>query len=125
MTIPSLHGNWIDLLVIMIIFIYLVSGWSRGFIIGILDLVGFLLSFIGALKLYSLVGAFLIANFSLSRGIANALGFLLSGIMVELLFSTLIHLFLENIIPKFIKSDKTFDRFKFLFKSSHKASNFT
>lgn len=116
MNIPALHGNWVDLAIIIIILVYLASGWGRGFVLGILDLVGFLLSFVGALKFYSIVGAFLIANFSLSRGIANALGFLLSGIMTELIYSLLTRVLLENFYPKFLQTNKNRDRLNLVFR---------
>ena len=87
MNIPALHGNWIDLAIILIVIFYLWGGWGRGFILGIIDLWGFLFSFFAALKFYSVVGGLIVNNFSLSVGIANASGFLLSGIIAEIVFS--------------------------------------
>ena len=61
---PSLHGNWVDLGIIVLLILYL-FGWGRGFILGMIDLSGFILSFVAALRLYPIFGEILIANFSL------------------------------------------------------------
>ncbi len=91
MNIPALHGNWVDLVIILVVLFYLWGGWGRGLVLGIIDLWGFLFSFFSALKLYSAIGNLLVNNFSLSVGIANASGFLLSGIIAEIVFSLLVN----------------------------------
>lgn len=103
MALPSLSGNWIDLLIILVILFYLWGSWSRGLIFGILDLGGFFLSFFAALRFYSFLGELLVANFSLSPGIANAGGFLLGGILAEMLFSVVINLLAKKTYQKFLK----------------------
>lgn len=90
MDIPALHGNWVDLGIIIVVLAYLLGGWGRGLILGMIDLLGFLISFAAALKFYPLVGKILIDNFSLTKGIAHASGFLMTGILVEMLFSFLV-----------------------------------
>jgi uncharacterized protein YkwD len=103
MDFPSLHGNWVDLVILSIVFLYLVSGWSRGLFLGILDLGGFLLSFVASLKFYATIGELLTVNFSLSKGIANALGFFLAGFLAEFFLSTVINLFFQKIYPEVVK----------------------
>lgn len=92
MNIPALHGNWVDLAIIFIIFFYLL-GWKRGFLFGLIDLLGFVFSFICALRLYSFFGELLVSNFSLPKGLANAAGFFIAGILAEVMFSALINYF--------------------------------
>lgn len=92
MNLPALHGNWVDLVIILILLFYLGGGIGRGFVLSTINLGGFLLSFAVGLKLYSRVGDILIANFALSRGIANAAGFLICGLATELIISYLINL---------------------------------
>lgn len=99
MNFPALHGNWVDLAILIEIFFYLLGGWGRGLVLGILDLGGLLLSFFAALKFYSFVGELLVVNFSLPRGIANASGFLISGLLAELLLSFVINFIFRKIYP--------------------------
>ncbi|MBI2611470.1 CvpA family protein [Candidatus Gottesmanbacteria bacterium] len=100
MIFPSLKGNWIDLLILLVFGYYFYQGLSRGFLLGLLDVGGFLLSFLSALKLYKWVGTLLVDNFSLPPGIANASGFLLVGFVAEVLFSKLISFSYERWYPK-------------------------
>lgn len=81
-------------------------------ILGILDLGGFLLSFFIALKSYTYIGFALIENFSIPRGIANASGFLLGGLLVEAFFSLLISLFAGKIYRRIIKWDEHRELFR-------------
>lgn len=95
--LPSLNGNWVDLLIILVVFFYLLSGWRRGFVGGILDLAGFVFSFLLAFKFYSFFGDLLISNFSLPRGIAYAVGFLFTGLLGETIFSFLMSVLYKTI----------------------------
>ena len=95
--IPALNGNWIDLLIILAFLIYLFGGIRRGFILGLLDLTSFILSFFSAVKFYSFGASLLIANFNLPRGISNALGFLLVGFISELILSFVAHQIIKYI----------------------------
>ncbi len=97
MNIPALHGNWVDLLVLLITFFYIWEGTSRGFFLGILDVGGFLLSFFVSLKFYGVVGSFLIENFSLPKGIANAIGFLVAGFVAEIIFSSIFNILYKRL----------------------------
>lgn len=100
MTLPSLQGNWVDLVIVSVVILYLIGGWSRGLLLGLVDLGGFILSFIASLKFYSVVGEFLMTNFSLTRGIANAVGFFLAGFVFEIFFSLIIKFFFRKVYPK-------------------------
>jgi len=96
MNLPVLHGNWIDLLLLILVVFYLMEGVGRGFILSLLDLGGFVVSFVASLKFYSFFGDLLVTNFSISRGISNALGFLLAGVLSELVLSLLIRVILQK-----------------------------
>lgn len=96
MDFPSLHGNWVDLAILIEIFLYLLGGWGRGFVLGFLDLGGLILSFFVSLKFYAITGQILVDNFSLPKGIADASGFLLSGILTEILLSFFINFFFRK-----------------------------
>lgn len=99
MKFPALNGNWVDLVIILEIFFYLLGGWGRGLFLGILDLGGFLLSFFASLKFYSVIGELLVVNFSLPHGISNAAGFLLTGLLSEIILNILINFFFRKFYP--------------------------
>lgn len=98
--LPALHGNWVDLAIILITLFYILGGWGRGFILGIIDLAGFILSFFASLRLYKTLGGIIIDNFSLPSGIANAVGFLLAGLFTEIIFSTIVSVLYKKIYRK-------------------------
>lgn len=118
MDFSVLHGNWVDLAILLVIVFYSANGLGRGFIMGLLDLGGFLLSFISAVKFYNFFGELLVIYFSLPKGIANALGFLIAGIISETCFSILINLAAKFIYPK-IKTEEKQRPLKLFFKLDH------
>lgn len=99
MNLSSLHGNWVDLVILLILCIYILEGWGRGMVLGIAGFGGFLLSFITSLKFYNAVGKILVSNFALSTGIANAAGFLLVGFTAEVIFSLVISITARKLYP--------------------------
>ncbi len=89
MNIPALKGNWVDFIIILFLLLLIWDGWGRGFIHTLLELIVFGASFILALKFYPLIANLLIDNFSFSRGIANAVGFFVLGLILEQILSAL------------------------------------
>lgn len=90
MNIPSLHGNWVDLLIILFVLFYIWDGWGKGFVQLASDWVVFLLSFIIALKLYPFVSQLLSANFSFPQGLAKAIGFFVLAVVIEQILSQIV-----------------------------------
>ncbi|MCL5675518.1 MAG: CvpA family protein [Patescibacteria group bacterium] len=97
--LPLLHGNWVDLIIILVLLWFVVDGIGRGFLSGFLELLVFGGSFFLALKSYGLLSYLLVGNFSLTKGIADALGFLLAGFLSEVILAFLSQLLLEK-LPK-------------------------
>jgi len=89
MFFPSLHGNWVDFLIILFVVFYIWDGWGKGFISQMLDLVVFIGAFLLALKLYPFLANILVANFSFPQGIARAGGFFILGIVLEQVLANL------------------------------------
>lgn len=116
MNLPAFHGNWVDLLIIFFTIFYLAGGWRRGFILGILDLFGFLVSFFSALRFYSFFGLLLIANFSIPKGIAYAVGFLLAGMISEMCLSIFIQFVVKKFYPKIIAHVKQNRKLMLIFR---------
>lgn len=91
--------NGLDLVILAIILFYAYEGYSLGFIHAFSDLLSFILSFILALKVYGFIGKVLIAIFSLPPGFANAIGFFLAALIIEIILSILFRKLLHKIPP--------------------------
>lgn len=104
MNTPSLSGNWVDLFLIIFLISFVLSGVGRGFIINLIDVVSFIMSFTIALKFYPFASKLIVANFSLPLGIANALGFILIGFLIETVFFIVIRIFYQYIPASVIHS---------------------
>ncbi len=100
----TLNGSWIDLFIILFIFIYVAGKLRKGFLQGLVDLVGFVFSLIFALRFYYLAGGLLISQFKLPHGIANALGFFIMAFLGELLIFGISLLISRFIHPKILNS---------------------
>lgn len=118
MDLPSLQGNWVDLAILLVMIFYTANGLGRGFILGLMDLGGFILSFLSALKFYNFFGEILAASFPLPKGIANAVGFLLAGIITETILSICINLAARFIYSK-IKTGKDKKPLRLFIKFDH------
>ena len=51
MDFSSLNADWIDLVILIVFFFYLLGGYGRGFLLGTVDLFGFIFSLIWRLSL--------------------------------------------------------------------------
>lgn len=98
-----LEGNWIDLIIIIILAYFVLISFRAGFIAVLTDFVSFLLSLLFALRFYSFAGEFLKQNFSLSNALANALGFLSMAILAEIFLSIFFSFFYRKIPVKIFK----------------------
>jgi len=77
------------------------EGLGRGFLQGIVDLVGFIASLGFATYFYSIFALFLRQNFSLPYGISNAVGFMVAFFAFETVFLILVALFYKHIFKIF------------------------
>lgn len=103
--IPSLHGNWVDLIILAVSLFFFVEGLVDRFIPSSFNLLGFILTYASALKFYPIAAYLLIANFSLPRGIANALGFFAIAVIVEGLYNIMSSLVYRS-IPQSLKASR-------------------
>lgn len=102
MPLPALHGNWVDLIILVAAAMFISDGARRGFLRGIIELASLALSFTASLKFYSFFGKLLTANFSLPIGIANAAGFLIAGILAQTAFAYVASI-VYSALPKTIR----------------------
>src|SRR3990167_805412 len=84
-SLPSSGLNWLDLVIIIVLAFYTFEGYSLGFIASLLDLIGFVLSFIIGLKTYSFFSQVIIKLFSIPPGFSNAVGFLIAAFFAEVI----------------------------------------
>lgn len=89
----------LDFIILSVIFFYAVEGLYVGFIQALLDLTSFVLSFVIALKFYSFFAKLLIERFFLPHGFANAAGFFIAALFIEILLSIL----LRGLLARFPK----------------------
>lgn len=95
--VPALQFNWVDIVILLVLFFYALEGFSVGFIVALVDLISFLLSFSFGLRFYGVFAASLISYFALPIGFANALGFFLAAILSEVIFSMLFRFLLRHL----------------------------
>lgn len=104
MQLPSFNGNWIDLVIIVFVLCFIISSLDKGFLINLIDLAGFIVSFITALKFYSFFAHLLVNNFGLTKGIANAISFILLAFVVEAVYFLFVRVLYQLIPAKIINS---------------------
>lgn len=91
--------NFVDLLVVAIIIFSIVNGWRRGFILGVLDLIGWAVCLLAALRFYQPIAGVL-AQLNLWSEVWNQpLAFILIACLTALAVQFLGHALLDN-IPK-------------------------
>lgn len=78
--------NWIDIIIFGVLFFYGLQGYSLGFFRAFLDLISFILSFVLALKFYTVLGNSLVDIFSIPRGISFAFSFFVIAFICEIIF---------------------------------------
>jgi len=97
------QGNWIDLFIVVGVLIFAIDGLRAGFIGGVLELLGFLVSLVFAFLLFSKVSVVFTKFFSIPESFATAAGFLLVWFIVESLYY-FIGKFLLSKIPSQIQT---------------------
>lgn len=99
MNLPSIVGNWVDLVILFILGFYAIEGVNRGLWIFLAELIAFVISLVVGLRFYPVAAQLLITNLSLPNSFANALGFLAVAMLTEVLLSILLNKIL-GYIPK-------------------------
>ncbi|MCE5199030.1 MAG: CvpA family protein [Armatimonadota bacterium] len=80
--------NWVDAVIILIFIVYGIVGWRRGFIAGIIDLIGIAIALIVALLSYRYIAPVFDGSPGQSS-LANVFAFVLVFFIVEIVFSIL------------------------------------
>lgn len=77
--------TWVDALIIIIVLLYIYSGYRQGFLRMFVDIVGILISFLIALKFYSLAGEIFV-SWGLNPNLAKPMGFFVLWTVVQMVF---------------------------------------
>lgn len=94
---PQIGLTFLDFIIIFVILFYAYEGIVLGFLLAAVDLLSFILSFLFALKWYSLLGPVLANIFSLPPGVANAISFFVIALFVEIALSILFRRLLKRL----------------------------
>jgi uncharacterized protein YkwD len=97
------QGNYIDLIIIVVLVYFISEAWRYGFWIILADFGGFLISLMVALTGYQFASSILRDSFELSNSLSNALGFLLVAGLTEAFVGFLLTGFIKQIPYKFWK----------------------
>jgi len=100
-----LNGNYIDLLIILVLIYFASEAIRHGFWVILADFFAFLGSLLISLRAYKFLAGVLRVNFSLPHSVANALGFLVTAIISEAILGFILaHLI--TFIPKKLRKHR-------------------
>lgn len=91
--------NWVDLVVLILLLMFVLDGLGRGFIAELLDFFAFFLAFLFALRFYNYASIFFQQNFQLPYSVSNVIGFITVWFLVESILFSLIRLAFIKIEP--------------------------
>src|SRR5258708_7256328 len=103
----SLHGNWVDLVIILILIFFIHHGFVNGFWSILTDFVSFFGALLISLKTFNFASRILESNFSLDQPLSNALGYLAMAIISEILISFFLGFLVKKLPPKILKNHIT------------------
>ena len=96
--------NWVDLVILAVLLYYASTAFSYGFLYILGDFVSFFLSLLLSLRLYKFTAELLKNNFTLSMPLSNALGFIVTSILLEVLIDTIIKAIISSFPKKILNS---------------------
>lgn len=100
----ALHGNWVDLVILLVLAYFIYQGFVHGFWAILIDFISFFGSLLLSLKAYPLFASFLQNNFSFDRPVGNAIGFLISAVFIEISISFIATLLINKLPQKILKN---------------------
>lgn len=93
--------NWVDFIILIVVFLFAQEGLRRGLFVQLFDILGFTVALVTSLNFYPLGAAMLVKLFNLPKIAASPLGFLLVWLVAEtIFFSALSPLFRKIVIPR-------------------------
>jgi uncharacterized protein YkwD len=92
--------NWVDLVIITLLLIFMVEALGRSLLLEALDLFSFLLALIFSFRFYNFVAKFLEGQFDIPRALSLVLGFMCTWFLTETIFYFIVRVALPK-IPRF------------------------
>ncbi|MBI4035087.1 MAG: CvpA family protein [Candidatus Chisholmbacteria bacterium] len=77
------HGNWVDLVILGVLGIYVWEGWGRGIFTVLAEMGAFVTSIAAGLRFYKLPAMVLERNFQIRAPVARVIAFLVVAVVVE------------------------------------------
>ncbi len=96
----SLKGNWVDLIIVLILTYYIFEAIRHGFLVILVDFVSFFSSLLISILTYTFASKILHNNFGLSQSVSNAAGFLVTAIFAEAMLGFLFASAVSKVAPK-------------------------
>ena len=87
MNIPTLGGNWVDLVIIGVVAFFIFEGLQAGFWVSLAEFISLVGSFLVASWGYKFGAKLLKSNFSLSNSLSNVISFLVVSLIFQAFFS--------------------------------------
>lgn len=103
--------NVLDIIIVIVVFFYAYEGYILGFGLALLDLFSFVLSFVAALKFYSLLAKLITSTTTLAIGFANAGSFFLIALLAEICLTILFRKLLR-FLPQMDHETRIYQVFK-------------
>lgn len=91
--------NWVDLVIIAILFLFTLGGLGRSLILETLDFISFLTAFFLSFSFYNLLSKFFEVQFKIPHGLSLVLGFMTVWFLSEVIFYALVRILLFK-LPK-------------------------
>jgi uncharacterized protein YkwD len=95
--IPVLGLNWIDIFVLAILFFYAIEGFALGVLVATIDFLSFALSFLAGITFYGHIASLLVKLLPISHGFANAIGFFVVAVAVEILANVILKILISHV----------------------------
>lgn len=89
--------NWIDLVIVLILIVFIYSGVRRGFIGDFITLIGFVLSALLSFTLYAWLGQAIVERFNMTPGISNLVAFFIIFLILQIIYTIISWLILKKI----------------------------
>lgn len=96
--------NYVDIIIIFVLFFFVVEGFRHGFLVMVADFLSFFLSLLISLRTYQLVARLLANSFNLISSMANSLAFILTAVIAESILGLLLGLMIARVPKKFSKA---------------------
>jgi len=109
----SLNGNWVDLVIILILFYFLLDSSRHNFFVILIEFLSFLLSLLLGFQLYNYLSSLLISNFSLPNFVSRAISFLAIVSFSEAVLASVMFYFYKK-IPFRVKTLKFLSVLKYV-----------